>query len=94
MSAPIAFKNTYYKKEWFKTVPNTKDVPFDVGTCMHEYGKYAVYDGATNFMGFVNENGTFTSNGSLTEYQASFLRSAKETLVGLGLVNNLSGDSI
>lgn len=93
MSETKGFRNKYYNSKWQKFVGNSKREYAD-GTYAEEGGKYAVYDGATNFMGFVNKNGTFDSDGNLTEYKASFLKSAKEVLVEAGLVGTMSGDNI
>lgn len=87
------FRNTEYKSEWDKHIPGSEREYAD-GTYFEEGDKYAVYDGAQNWMGCVNKNGTFTGNGALTEYKASFLRTAKAELVRLGLVGTLSGDKV
>lgn len=88
------FRNTSYKDEWQKYVGSSKTEYAD-GTYFEEGGKYAVFDGGHNLMGCVDKNGTFSTDGSaLTEYKASFLRSAKAELVRQGLVSALSGDKL
>lgn len=85
------FRNTEYRDEWKRFACNSEHEYAD-GSYFEEGGKYAVYDGAQNFMGLVNHNGTFGCNGALTEYKASFLRTAKAELIKQGLVCTLSGD--
>lgn len=88
------FRNNEYKSEWQKYVGSGKAEYAD-GTYFEEGEAYAVFDGAQNLMGCVDKNGTFTTDGSvLTEYKASFLRSAKAELVRQGLVSALSGDEL
>lgn len=87
------FRNTEYKKEWQKFVGSSKTEYAD-GTYFQEEASYAVYDGAQNFMGYVNKNGTFSTAGELTEYKASFLRTAKADLVKQGLVCVITGDDV
>lgn len=97
-----AFKNNYYKKEWGTEVyvPGPENGEGDaekhlaknwdntMGT--YEYEKkvdaYAIYDGRTNFMGYVSKNGNFDPCGELYEVKASWLKAAKEALVAAGLV--------
>lgn len=73
------FRNTEFKPEWNKFVESSKTEYAD-GTYVEEHGKYAVYDGAENFMGYVNKDGTFGCAGALTVYRHSFLRTAKTEL--------------
>lgn len=80
----VKFRNTEYKNEWAQRICNE----YANGACFEEGGRYAVYDGAQNFMGFVNKNGRFACNGAMTEYRASFLRTAKVELVRLGFVED------
>lgn len=88
------FRNTQFnERDWQKYVGSSKREYAD-GTYFEEGDKYAVYDGAQNLMGYVNKNGTFTTDGALTEYKASFLKSAKAELVKQGLVSTLSGDKL
>lgn len=56
------------------------------GTYSEEGGKYAVYDGAKNWMGCIRKDGSFTGDGAATEYKASYLRAARAELIRLGLV--------
>lgn len=83
------FENKYYKKEW-KEFSSIKGNPrFADGTYFKEGDKYAVYDGATNIMGYVNKNGNFElldPKDAESEYKCSFLKAAKEALVAEGLV--------
>lgn len=75
------FRNTEYRSEWQKYVGSSKTEYAD-GTYFKEGNKYVVYDGAQNLMGYINKNGSFSTDGSaLTEYKASFLRSAKAELI-------------
>lgn len=83
------FRNTEYKDEWQICVPGSERLYAD-GTYFEEGDGYAVYDGAQNWMGCINKDGTFTGNGAPTEYKASFLRTAKAELVRLGLVEEVS----
>ncbi len=87
------FNNKYYKDEWEQNVPSTGKA-YAHGTYFEEGDKYVVYDGGQNLMGYVNKNGIFSCAGELTEYKASFLRSAKEELVKNGLVGTMSGDRL
>lgn len=84
----IRFRNTEYKSEWNKFVGSSKKEYAD-GICVDENGKYAVYDGAENFMGYINKDGTFGCAGALTTYRASFLRTAKAELEKQGLIKVL-----
>ncbi len=88
------FRNTEYKDSWEKKIPNTNREYAD-GTYFEAGDKYVVYDGAQNLMGYVNKNGTFTTDGGeLTECKATFLRTAKAELVKQGLVATLSGNEL
>lgn len=87
------FRNTHYKDEWEKYVGSTQN-EFANGTYFEEGDGYAVYDGAQNIMGYVSKQGVFSSPCPMTEYVASFLKSAKEELVKLGLVGTMSGDKL
>ena len=79
------FRNTEYSSEWLRLIPGT-DREYADGTYFAEGDGYAVYDGAQNWVGAVNKDGTFTGNGPKSEYNESFLRTAKAELVRLGLV--------
>ena len=97
-----AFKNKYYEEEWGVDVyapgpakgvsgkGRHKVEGWDNTMGTYEYTEkkkgYAIYDGRTNIMGYVLENGNFSYKGELDDYKASFLRSAKEVLVEQGLV--------
>ena len=97
-----AFKNKYYKKEWGVDVYAPGPAKGVSGSGRHkvsgwdntmgtyEYSdkkkRYAIYDGRTNIMGYILENGNFEYSGSESEYKASFLKSAKEVLVAEGKV--------
>lgn len=83
------FENKDYKKEWLEYVPlryeNGKPVPskalYRMGT-VHRSDretKFAVYDGATNFRGYVLTDGSFELNGSedANGYKTGFLKWAK-----------------
>jgi hypothetical protein len=63
--------------EWKKLTP--KGYEYKHGTIVPAGDKLAVYDGATNLCGYIRADGTFESastDGTITEYQASFLRAA------------------
>lgn len=77
-----SFVNTLYKGTWAKLVPGT-NAEYKNGTYVSKDGvDYAVYDGATNYIGRVNkETGELTSNGAMTEYKASFLICAIDSIV-------------
>lgn len=79
------FRNNEYRDEWLRLVPGTEREYAD-GTYFEEGDAYAVYDGAQNWVGAVNKDGTFTGNGAPSEYKDSFLRTAKAELVRLGLI--------
>lgn len=87
------FRNTEYRPEWRHYISDTEREYAD-GTYFEEGESYAVYDGAQNLMGYVNKNSTFTVDGALTEYKASFLKCAKAELVKQGLVTAMSGDEL
>lgn len=87
------FRNTEYRNEWFTKVPGT-DLDYADGSYFEEGGAYAVYDGAQNWMGIINKDGSFSGDGALTEYRASFLCAAKTELVRLGLVDTISEEKI
>lgn len=82
------FRNTEFKSEWNKFVGSSKTEYAD-GAYFEENGRYAVYDGAENFMGYINKDGTFGCNGASTTYRDSFLRTAKTELEKQGLINIL-----
>lgn len=84
------FENKYYKAEWKENVPNTNQRYAD-GTYAEEPDKFAVYDGATNYIGYIDKRtGNFWVNGDPnSEYNCSFLKAAKEVLVKKGLVFSL-----
>jgi len=87
------FRNKYYRSEWKNSVPGSGRA-YSEGTYFESGEMYAVYDGGQNLMGYVHRDGTFSGAGELTEYSASFLRSAKEELVKNGLVGVMSGDEV
>lgn len=76
-----SFTNVEYKKEWDEFVPGTK-VLYKEGTYVSDDGNdFAVYDGATNYLGRVNkETGEISYNGSESEYNKTFLESAKKEI--------------
>ena len=76
-----SFTNVEYKKEWDEFVPGTK-VLYKEGTYVSDDGNdFAVYDGATNYLGRVNkETGVISYNGSESEYNKTFLESAKKEI--------------
>lgn len=76
-----SFTNVEYKKEWDEFVPGTK-VLYKEGTYVSDDGNdFAVYDGATNYLGRVNkETGEIFYNGSESEYNKTFLESAKKEI--------------
>lgn len=76
-----SFVNTLYKGTWAKLVPGT-NAEYKNGTYVSKDGTdYAVYDGATNYMGRVNrETGEIKANGEMSEYKESFLKSAKDAI--------------
>ena len=80
----INFINKEYKKEWIEFVPNTDNtVRYCEGTAAADDGvDFAVYDGATNYMGRVNKlTGEISYNGKEgEEYNKTFLLAAKETI--------------
>lgn len=83
------FENKEYKKEWKEFVPNGtdkdgKDIPskqlYKLGT-VHENedgSGFSVYDGATNYIGVINNDGSFVINGAKDEYAMTFMKYAKE----------------
>lgn len=87
------FRNTLYKDEWDKYV-GTSTHEFADGTFFKEGDKFAVYDGGQNLMGYIDKNGVFSAVSPLTEYMASFLRSAKEELIKERLIVPMSGDGV
>lgn len=80
-----AFENKEYKKEWMEWVPGFEGkVRYKDGTfSINADGSRTVYDGATNYMGTVNADGTFTPNAGTGdgEYEMTFLRAAAEVEV-------------
>ena len=76
-----SFTNSEYKKECDEFVPGTK-VLYIEGTYVSDDGNdFAVYDGATNYLGRVNkETGEISYNGSESEYNKTFLESAKKEI--------------
>ena len=76
-----SFTNNEYKNEWDEFVPGTK-VLYKEGTYTSDDGNdFAVYDGATNYLGRVNkETGEISYNGSENEYDKTFLESAKKEI--------------
>ena len=76
-----SFTNAEYKKEWDEFVPGTK-VLYKEGTYVSDDGNdFAVYDGATNYLGRVNkETREISYNGSESEYNKTFLESAKKEI--------------
>lgn len=78
-----SFTNTEYKKTWTEFVPGTHNkVRYCEGTFVSNDGNdFAVYDGATNYLGRVNkETGEISYNGSESEYNKTFLESAKKEI--------------
>lgn len=73
-----SFINKEYKPEWIEFVPGTK-VRYCEGTFASDDGgvRFAVYDGATNLMGFIDriEKKIVDSNGG-SEYNMTFLNAA------------------
>lgn len=74
----MQFTNKYYKKTWEKTTKN--GTPYKIGTYKATNDGYAVYDGATNYMGKITASGEIICNGAESEYKMSFLKSAKEAI--------------
>lgn len=80
----MSFENKYYKSDWQEWVPGFEGkVRYREGTyTLQGDGTKVVYDGATNYMGRVRPDGSFTSNDSQgaapDEYELTFLRAAKE----------------
>ena len=80
----FTFKNNYYKKEWTEWVPGFEGkVRYCDGTyVLRGNGSKVVYDGATNYMGRVQPDGSFVSNDGygapVDEYERTFLLAAKE----------------
>ena len=76
-----SFTNNEYKNEWDEFVSGTK-VLYKEGTYVSDDGNdFAVYDGATNYLGRVNkETGEISYNGSESEYNKTFLEAAKKEI--------------
>ena len=76
-----SFTNNEYKNEWDEFVPGT-EVRYKEGTYISDDGNdFAVYDGATNYLGRVNkETGEISYNGSENEYDKTFLEAAKKEI--------------
>ena len=76
-----SFVNTEYKKEWEEWVNGrVGGTRYCEGTYILDAdGVKTVYDGATNYMGKVNPDGSFVSNSQEEpdEYELTFLRAAK-----------------
>jgi hypothetical protein len=74
------FVNEEYANHPTWAVLTPKGYRYDHGTITAlPGGRSAVYDGATNLVGYIRADGTFESastDGTITEYQASFLRAA------------------
>lgn len=90
MENSIPFVNTLYKDEWMQEVPRHPGYYYKNGVYSQAYIdrklKYAVYDGATNFIGYVNTDGTFEVNSAnpQDEYSLTFLESVKRIISGDG----------
>ena len=77
----IPFINKEYKKEWIEWVPGFEGkVRYCEGTyTLLEDGTKIVYDGATNYVGVIEPDGTMVPDGEgECEYEMTFLRAAKE----------------
>ena len=77
-----SFINKEYKPEWTEFVPGTK-VRYCEGTCGSEkgYDKWAVYDGATNFLAHISKiDRSVEYNGEADEYKKSFVKYALKKL--------------
>lgn len=84
-----SFVNEAYKKEWMEFIPNMKDrkgdpIRYADGTFGADDGNdFAVYDGATNYLGRVNrKTGEINFNGEKDEYKKTFLEAAKNVICG------------
>lgn len=74
----MEFNNKYYKSNW--TQHTDTGHPYALGTANETDNGWAVYDGATNYMGKISPDGGAVCNGAETEYKHSFLRAAREAL--------------
>lgn len=74
----MEFTNKYYKDNWTQKTPGGR--PYNRGTCEETHDGWAVYDGATNYMGKITHKGKTVCNGGESEYKLGFLRAAKEAL--------------
>ena len=80
----FSFINEEYKKDWIEFVPHTNNqVRHCEGTCGSEkgYDKWAVYDGATNFLAHISKiDRSVEYNGEADEYKKSFVKYALKKL--------------
>lgn len=80
----FSFINEEYKKDWIEFVPHTNNkVRYCEGTCGSEkgYDKWAVYDGATNFLAHISKiDRSVEYNGEADEYKKSFVKYALKKL--------------
>ena len=80
----FSFVNEEYKKEWTEFVPFTNNkYRYKDGTCGSEkgYDKWAVYDGATNFLAHISKiDRSVEYNGEADEYKKSFVKYALKKL--------------
>lgn len=76
-----SFVNSLYKKEWDVYTHDGK-TKFADGTFFSDDGEwFAVYDGATNYMGRVNKTtGEIQFNGTPDVYKETFLVEAKRSI--------------
>ena len=74
----MEFINNDYKDNWTQKTSGGR--PYNHGTCNKTLGGWAVYDGATNYMGKISRKGKIVCNGDSSEYKMSFLRAAKAAL--------------
>lgn len=74
----MEFYNKGYKSGW--TQHTDTGHPYAAGTANETENGWAIYDGATNYMGKVTRDGEIIFNGGETEYKRSFLHAAKEAL--------------
>ena len=80
----FSFINEEYKKDWIEFVPHTNNkVRYCEGTGGSEkgYDKWAVYDGATNFLAHISKiDRSVEYNGEADEYKKSFVKYALKKL--------------
>ena len=74
------FRNKYYQEDWIQNEGYEDGSAYE-----NEEGAWAVFDGRQNYMGKVDPaTGDMESNGEMTQYKESFLRSALEALTEEG----------